>query len=168
MSTRWTTEQQKAIEERNNNILVSAAAGSGKTAVLVQRVVDMVTDKNNPVYINHLLVATFTNAAAMEMKERIFTSLQEKINENPNDKFIKEQLVLLGQAQISTVHSFCTNLIRENFHLLGIRPDFDIADEVKLSELKNDALEEVLEAKYNDYDLDFYNTVDAATTSAVC
>lgn len=161
MSTRWTTEQQKAIEERNNNILVSAAAGSGKTAVLVQRVVDMVTDKNNPVYINHLLVATFTNAAAMEMKERIFTSLQEKINENPNDKFIKEQLVLLGQAQISTVHSFCTNLIRENFHLLGIRPDFDIADEVRLSQIRKAALDEVLEMKYNDSDLDFNNTVDA-------
>lgn len=161
MSTRWTTEQKKAIEERNNNILVSAAAGSGKTAVLVQRVVDMVTDKNNPVYINRLLVATFTNAAATEMKERIFAALQEKIKENPEDDFIKEQLVLLGQAQISTVHSFCTNLIRENFHLLGIRHDFDIADEVSLSKIREESLEEVLENKYNDADEDFNNTVDA-------
>jgi len=92
MSTRWTPEQKKAIEERDNNILVSAAAGSGKTAVLVQRVVDMVTDKNNPVYINSLLIATFTNAAATEMKERIFSALQERIKENPEDNYIKEQL----------------------------------------------------------------------------
>ena len=161
MSTKWTTEQQKAIEERNNNILVSAAAGSGKTAVLVQRVVDMVTDKANPVYINRLLVATFTNAAAAEMKERIYQALQEKIKQNPDDSFIKEQLVLLGQAQISTVHSFCINLIRENFHLLGIRHDFDIADEVRLSAIRKKALEEVFERKYNEGDVDFNNTVDA-------
>lgn len=161
MSNKWTNEQKQAIEERNNNILVSAAAGSGKTAVLVQRVVDMVTDKNNPVYINHLLVATFTNAAAAEMKDRIYIALQEKLKDNPNDTFLKEQLVLLGQAQISTVHSFCTNLIRENFHLLGIRHDFDIADEVRLATIKKNALELVLEEKYNDSDVDFYNTVDA-------
>ena len=161
MSTRWTPEQKKAIEERDNNILVSAAAGSGKTAVLVQRVVDMVTDKNNPVYINSLLIATFTNAAAAEMKERIFSALQERIKENPEDNYIKEQLVLLGQAQISTVHSFCKNLIRENFHLLGIRHDFDIADEVVLSKIRKEAIEEVFENKYNNMDDDFSNTVDA-------
>ncbi len=161
MSTKWTNEQKKAISEKHNNILVSAAAGSGKTAVLVQRVVDMVTDKENPIYINHLLVATFTNAAALEMKDRIYNALQEKIKENPEDSFIKEQIVLLGQAQISTIHSLCTNLIRENYHLLGIRHDFDIADEVRLSSIKKEAMELVLEERYNGSDKDFYNTVDA-------
>jgi len=161
MSTKWTSEQEKAIRIRNCNTLVSAAAGSGKTAVLVQRVIDMITDKTNPVYINRLLIATFTNAAASEMKERIYDALRKKINENPEDSFLKEQLVLLGQAQISTIHAFCMNLIRENYHLLGIRHDFDIADEVKLSTLKNNALDFVMEEYYASGDEDFYLTVDA-------
>ena len=161
MSTKWTTEQNEAITVRNCNTLVSAAAGSGKTAVLVQRVIDMVTDETNPVYINQLLIATFTNAAATEMKDRIYSALQRKIAENPDNSFLKEQLVLLGQAQISTIHSFCMNLIRENFHLLGIRHDFDIADEVRLSDIRKKAIEEVLENKYEEGDLAFYDTVDA-------
>ena len=155
MSTKWTSEQEKAIRIRDCNTLVSAAAGSGKTAVLVQRVIDMITDKTNPVYINRLLIATFTNAAASEMKERIYDALRKKINENPEDSFLKEQLVLLGQAQISTIHAFCMNLIRENYHLLGIRHDFDIADEVKLSTLKNNALDFVMEEYYASGDEDF-------------
>lgn len=161
MSTKWTVEQEKAISIRNCNTLVSAAAGSGKTAVLVQRVIDMITDEKSPVYINELLIATFTNAAAAEMQERIYTSLRNKIAENPDSTFLKEQLVLLGQAQISTIHSFCMNLLRENFHLLGIRRDFDIADDVKVSVLKNNALNIVLERNYVTADMDFLNTVDA-------
>ena len=161
MSTRWTTEQEKAITIRNCNTLVSAAAGSGKTAVLVQRVIDMITDETNPVYINKLLIATFTNAAASEMKDRIYRALQQKIKDNPNNSFLREQLVLLGQAQISTIHSFCMNLIRENFHLLGIRHDFDIADDVKLSTIKKSAMEEVLEKNYIEGNKDFLDTVDA-------
>lgn len=161
MSTKWTTEQENAISVRNCNTLVSAAAGSGKTAVLVQRVIDIITDETTPVYINQLLIATFTNAAASEMQERIYSALQQKIKENPDNSFLREQLVLLGQAQISTIHSFCINLIRENFHLLGIRRDFDIADEVKLSELKKIALEELLDKYYKIGDTDFLNIVDA-------
>ncbi len=161
MSTKWTIEQERAITIRDCNTLVSAAAGSGKTAVLVQRVIDIITDKTNPVYINQLLIATFTNAAASEMQERIYIALRQKINENPDDTFLKEQLMLLGQAQISTIHSFCMNIIRENFHLLGIRRDFDIADEVKLSSLKKNALEYVLEKYYKSGNIDFFNTVDA-------
>lgn len=161
MSTKWTTEQEKAISLRNCNTLVSAAAGSGKTAVLVQRVIDMITDETNPVYINELLIATFTNAAASEMQERIYNALQKKIRENPDNSFLKEQVVLLGQAQISTIHSFCMNLIRENFHLLGIRHDFDIADEVKLSAMRKIALEEVFDKYYKAGEVDFLNTVDA-------
>lgn len=161
MSTRWTTEQKNAITIRNCNTLVSAAAGSGKTAVLVQRVIDMITDETNPVYINQLLIATFTNAAATEMMERIHIALQKKINEDPDNAYIREQLVLLGQAQISTIHSLCTNIIRENFHLLGIRHDFDIADEAKLAVMKSDALEEVLEKSYISGNVDFLRTVDA-------
>ncbi len=161
MSTKWTTEQEKAISVRNCNTLVSAAAGSGKTAVLVQRVIDIVTDETNPVYINRLLIATFTNAAASEMKERIYRALQEKIKNNPDNSFLREQLVLLGQAQISTIHSFCMNLIRENFHLLGIRHDFDIADDVKLSAMKKLALEETLEEAYIEGNPEFLKTVDS-------
>ena len=161
MSTKWTTEQENAIKIRNCNTLVSAAAGSGKTAVLVQRVIDMITDETNPIYINELLIATFTNAAASEMKERIYYALQDKIAENPDNSFLREQITLLGQAQISTIHSFCMNLIRENFHLLGIRHDFDIADEVRLSSIKKEALENVIEKYYNNGDMDFFKTVDA-------
>lgn len=161
MSTKWTTEQKKAISISQCNTLVSAAAGSGKTAVLVQRVIDMITDKSNPVYINELLIATFTNAAAAEMKERIHVALQKKIEEEPDNEFVRQQLVLLGQAQISTIHSFCTNLIRENFHLLGIRHDFDIADESKLALMRNASMDEVLENAYIKGDEDFLKTVDA-------
>lgn len=161
MSTKWTTEQEKAISVRNCNTLVSAAAGSGKTAVLVQRVIDMITDETNPVYINQLLIATFTNAAASEMKDRIYRALQQKINEKPDNPFLKEQIALLGQAQISTIHSFCMNLIRENFHLLGIRHDFDIADDVKLSSMKKAAIEELLEKNYVEGNAYFLDTVDA-------
>ncbi len=161
MSTKWTTEQQHAIDVRNCNTLVSAAAGSGKTAVLVERVINMITDESNPVYVNQLLIATFTNAAASEMKERIYKSLQGKIRENPHNSYLREQLVLLGQAQISTIHSFCTNLIRENFHLLNIRHDFEIGDDVRISSLKKIAIDEIMEKYYIEGNTAFHNLVDS-------
>ena len=161
MSTNWTTNQQKAIDIRNTNTLVSAAAGSGKTAVLVERVIKIVTDEKNPVHINDLLVATFTNAAAAEMRERIYSALQKKIEQFPESQFLRQQLVLLGQAQITTVHSFCINLLRENFHRIGIRHDFDIADEIRLSSMKNSAMETVFENHYVQSDVNFLKTVDA-------
>lgn len=160
MSTKWTANQAEAINVRNTNTLVSAAAGSGKTAVLVERVINIITDENNPVYINNLLVATFTNAAAAEMKERIYKAIQQKMSETPDNDFLNQQLVLLGQAQITTVHSFCINLLRENFYHLGIRHDFEIGDEVKLDELKDKALTSLFDEMYKEKNKDFLSLVD--------
>ena len=120
MSTKWTANQAEAINVRNTNTLVSAAAGSGKTAVLVERVINIITDENNPVYINNLLVATFTNAAAAEMKERIYKAIQRKMEEKPDNDYLNKQLVLLGQAQITTIHSISLQTINYNLNLISI------------------------------------------------
>lgn len=160
MSEKWTDNQQKAIDIRNGNVLVSAAAGSGKTAVLVERVIKMITDSEFPVYVNNLLISTFTKAAAAEMKERIYTALRKKIAENPTDSHLKKQLMLLNQAQICTIHSFCINLLRENFNRVGLQHDFKVADEARLAAIKNRAINNVLDANYIAADDAFLNTVD--------
>ena len=123
----WTESQQNAIDARGRNILVSAAAGSGKTAVLVARVIKLITDRENPVDIDKFLIVTFTNAAAAEMKSRISAGLQEKLRTCPGDPLIMRQLSLLPGAQICTIHSFCLDLVRENFFSIGISRDFYIA-----------------------------------------
>ncbi|MBR0277237.1 MAG: UvrD-helicase domain-containing protein, partial [Clostridia bacterium] len=158
MSIKWTESQQKAIDTRNSNVIVSAAAGSGKTAVLVQRVIEILSDETNPVRADELIVMTFTNAAAAEMRERIQSALAEKIEKTPENVFLKEQLIVLGQAQISTIHSLCLNLIKDNFHMLNIRHDFEIADESKLSPIRKAAMENVLDNQYKIRDKDFLNT----------
>lgn len=140
MPAKWTENQQKAIDIRNTNTLVSAAAGSGKTAVLVERVIQRITDPKQPVPIDRLLIVTFTNAAAAEMRERIYDALIQEIDRQPENTGLKQQLTLLGQAQITTVHSFCQNLIRSNFHRLGIFSDFEIADQATLAKFMQDAL----------------------------
>ena len=114
----WTPGQSNAINARNKNILVSAAAGSGKTAVLVERVIKLITDKTNPVDIDRLLIVTFTNAAAAEMRYRISKSLNGLIKSNPNDSFYKRQLSLLPNAKISTIDAFCASLVKEHFYEL--------------------------------------------------
>ena len=111
MARNWTDSQKQAIESRNGTVLVSAAAGSGKTAVLVERVIGRITDKQNPVDIEKLLVVTFTKAAAAEMKERISVRLSEMIAEEPTNTYLKRQKMYLPNAQISTMDSFCARLV---------------------------------------------------------
>ena len=116
--TRWTKEQLDAIETQGSNLLVAAAAGSGKTAVLVERIIRKITDPQNPVDIDRLLVVTFTNAAATEMKERIGDALSAALERDPDSEILQRQLALLNRASITTIHSFCLELIKNNFHLL--------------------------------------------------
>lgn len=146
----WTTEQQKAIDIRDKSLLVAAAAGSGKTAVLVERIIQMVSDESRPVQLDSLLVVTFTNAAAAEMKERIGVAIQKQLLDNPMSGHLYQQSLLLQKAQITTLHSFCLELVRQNFFRLGLDPQLKIADETENQLLLNETLDEVLETYYSD------------------
>ena len=119
----WTKEQQKVIDQRDADILVSAAAGSGKTAVLVERIIQKVVDEESPLDVDRLLVVTFTKAAAGEMKERIASALDRKVKEFPQNQHYARQLALIHKAQITTIHSFCMNLVKDYFYVLGIDPN---------------------------------------------
>ncbi|MCI8497244.1 MAG: helicase-exonuclease AddAB subunit AddA, partial [Clostridiales bacterium] len=145
---KWTKDQEHAITARGGTLLVSAAAGSGKTAVLVQRVIERLTDPEHPVDADRLLIVTFTRAAAAEMKERITARLAELAAENPRDSRIQRQQMLLSRAHISTIHRFCMDLAKEHFFSLGISPDFRIADESELAVMQSEAMETVLETLY--------------------
>lgn len=147
---KWTTEQQQCIDSRGGTLLVSAAAGSGKTAVLVQRIVGLLTDPEQPVDVGSLLVVTFTKAAAAEMKQRLSAALSGLIAEQPDNRRLQRQLMLLPSASISTVHSFCSGLLREYFHLLDISPDCKVAEEAETRLLRGEAMEEVLEEFYQE------------------
>ena len=133
MGVSWTTEQQQVIDLRNRNILVSAAAGSGKTAVLVERIVKIITDKNHPVDIDHLLIVTFTNAAAAEMRERIGNAIEKALDEQPGNEHLLRQLTLIHNAQITTIDSFCLYVVRNHFHEIDLEPNFRIGDEGELN-----------------------------------
>lgn len=146
----WTNEQLAAISTRNTNLLVSAAAGAGKTAVLVERIIRMVTAPEKPVEIDKLLVVTFTNAAATEMRERIGAALTAQLSINPRSSHLIRQVSLLNLASITTLHSFCLDLIRRNFYKLDLDPGFRIADEVEAELLRLEAIEEVFERRYQD------------------
>ncbi|MBP3595533.1 MAG: helicase-exonuclease AddAB subunit AddA [Lachnospiraceae bacterium] len=143
---RLTPEQQKVVDTRNCNLLVAAAAGSGKTAVLVKRIIKKVTEEGQD--IDRLLIVTFTNAAAAEMRERIGAAIEDALAANPESAHLQRQMMLLHNAQITTIHSFCLSVIREFFHLLSLDPGFRIGDEAELSLLRSDVLEEVLEECY--------------------
>lgn len=148
MSVKWTSEQQKVIDLRNRNILVSAAAGSGKTAVLVERIIRRLTEDDTPTDVDRLLIVTFTEAAAAEMKERISAAIEKKLEERPGDIRLERQATLIHSAQITTIHSFCLAVIRDHFHVIGIDPGFRIAEEGELKLLKQDVLEDLLEECY--------------------
>lgn len=150
MGVSWTTEQQQVIDLRNRNILVSAAAGSGKTAVLVERIVKIITDKNHPVDIDHLLIVTFTNAAAAEMRERIGNAIEKALDEQPGDEHLLRQLTLIHNAQITTIDSFCLYVVRNHFHEIDLEPNFRIGDEGELKLLREDVLGRVLEQNYGE------------------
>ena len=150
MGVSWTTDQQQVIDLRNRNILVSAAAGSGKTAVLVERIVKIITDKNHPVDIDHLLIVTFTNAAAAEMRERIGNAIEKALDEQPGDEHLLRQLTLIHNAQITTIDSFCLYVVRNHFHEIDLEPNFRIGDEGELKLLREDVLGKVLEQNYEE------------------
>lgn len=156
----WTDEQLAAICERDGSLLVSAAAGSGKTAVLVERVLRRLTDPKDPIDIDRFLLVTYTNAAAAEMRGKIADAITARLGEHPDDARLRRQLLLVYRAQITTVHSFCLNLVREQFAALGLIPDFRIADEGELADIMEEAMEGVLEAGYEGEDEGFLSLSD--------
>ncbi len=161
MAFSYTEQQQSAIEVRNRNVLVSAAAGSGKTAVLVERVIQMIL--NREISIDELLVVTFTRAAAAEMRERISDALSQALHRLYRPE-LREQLVLLPSADITTIHAFCLKVIRENYSLLGLEPDFRIADETEIELLAEEAMAELLEAEYQRAEPEFLHLVRSFMT----
>ena len=151
----WTEEQKQAIEGRGQSLLVSAAAGSGKTAVLVERILRQVMDPNEPVMLDRMLVVTFTNAAAAQMKEKIRDRLQKALEEDPENKLLQEQCERMAQTSIMTIHSFCLQVIRD--YITGIPeldPGFRIGDETEMELLRSDVLSAVLEEFYTQYEED--------------
>lgn len=161
-ATVWTKEQLEAITQSGCNLLVAAAAGAGKTAVLVERIIRKITDADDPMDIDSLLVVTFTNAAAAEMRERIGAALENALDANPQSEHLQRQLALLDKASITTLHSFCLNVVKSNFHALELDPAFRIADETETALMKLDILEELFEEKYEDASTgnDFYRLVE--------
>ena len=158
----WTKEQKQAIYEKGNNILVAAAAGSGKTAVLVERIINKIVNEN--VDIDKLLVVTFTNAAASEMRERILKAIYEKIDEDPENEKLQRQVTLLNKSSICTIDSFCLDVVRNNFFELDISQNFRIGDATEIEILKQDVLEELFEEKYETENEDFIKLINTYTS----
>ncbi len=165
MGMTWTKEQQQVIDLRNRNILVSAAAGSGKTAVLVERIKELVLDKKHPVDIDHLLVVTFTNAAAAQMKERVAKALEKALQENPSDVRLQQQAALVQNAQITTIDSFCLYVLRNHFHEIGLEPNFRIGDEGELKLLREDVMTGLFEQCYEEKNPGFLHLISCYGTS---
>ena len=161
MERKWTPAQKSAIDTRDCNVLVSAAAGSGKTAVLVERIISMITDSDKNIDIDRLVVVTFTKAAAAQMKDKIRKALDSMLDENPGDVNLLRQITLLNNAQITTIDSFCLWIIRNHFPEVNLDPGFRIMDEGEKKLIENDVLEDVLEEFYAEADEEFFNLVDA-------
>ncbi len=164
MGVNWTREQEQVIYLRNRAILVSAAAGSGKTAVLVERIIQMITDREHPVDIDRLLIVTFTNAAAAEMRERITSAIEQALEEAPEDAHLQRQQTLVHTAQITTIDSFCLSVIRDHFDLLDLDPSFRIGDEGERKLLKSDVVAGLLEDYYSEADPEFFHFVESYST----
>lgn len=145
----WTREQQNAIDIREKSILVSAAAGSGKTAVLVERIINRVLDKENPVDIDEFLVVTFTKAAAAQMRDKISDRLWSELEKTPDNEHLMRQTILINRADITTIDSFCLRIVKEYFSVLDIDADFNIGDRGETELLKADVLADLFEEKYN-------------------
>ena len=161
--SKWTKEQSEVISHRKGNLLVSAAAGSGKTAVLVEHVIDRLLDKEHPISLSSVVLMTFTEAAASEMKERIKARLKEAFLEN-RDPHIERELAELPNANISTIDAFCKRLIEENYTSLKIEPNFRIGEKNELALLKEDIVEELLEEEYGKKEESFLSFVDRYST----
>ena len=160
---KWTEEQQQAIFEKSSNILVAAAAGSGKTAVLVERIINKII--NDKVDIDKLLVVTFTNAAASEMRERVLNAIYKKLENDSENLDLQRQITLLNKASICTIDSFCLEIVRNNFYELeNISPNFRIADTTEIDLLKQDILEEIFEKKYEEKNENFEKLINTYTS----
>ena len=157
----WTKEQQDAIYKKDSNILVAAAAGSGKTAVLVERIIQKIL--NDGVDIDKLLVVTFTNAAASEMRERVLEAIYKKLDEEPENENLQRQVVLLGKSNICTIHSFCLDVIKNNFFEIDLSANFRIAQEEEIELLKQEVLENVFEKLYEEENKEFAKLVNTYT-----
>ena len=147
----WTREQKRVIEQRNSSVLVSAAAGSGKTAVLVERIIEKITDKSEPKNIDEFLVVTFTKAAAAQMKEKIANKIEELLRDNPDDRHLVRQSVLVNRADITTIDSFCLRIVKEHFSLLDMDSNINIGDNGMMELLKSDVLDEMFKEGYESY-----------------
>ncbi|MDQ0483491.1 helicase-exonuclease AddAB subunit AddA [Guptibacillus hwajinpoensis] len=159
--SRWTDEQWDAIAARNQDVLVAAAAGSGKTAVLVERIIRRLADENDPAEVDRILVVTFTNAAAAEMRHRIGEALEERLKEDPSSLYLRRQLSMLNRASISTLHSFCMEVLRRYYYEIDLDPAFRVADQTEAALLREEAMEELFEEHYSKPENDaFYDLVD--------
>ena len=160
---KWTEEQSQAINEKGSNILVAAAAGSGKTAVLVERIINKIINEN--IDIDKLLVVTFTNAAASEMRERILDAIYKKLEEYPENQNLQRQITLINKASICTIDSFCLEVVRNNFFELdNISPNFRIADTTEIELLKQEVIEDIFEEKYENQDENFSKLINTYTS----
>ncbi|MBQ2936104.1 MAG: UvrD-helicase domain-containing protein [Lachnospiraceae bacterium] len=164
MGVSFTPDQQRVIDTRNRNILVSAAAGSGKTAVLVERIIQKICDETNPVDIDRLLIVTFTSAAAAQMRERISKAVSKKLEEQPENEHLQKQSALIHNAQITTIDSFCLFVIRNNFNEIGLDPGFRVADEGEIKLLEGDVLDDLLEECHSEGREEFLRFVESYST----
>ena len=159
---KWTNEQLQAIEEKGSNILVAAAAGSGKTAVLVERIIHKIIDEKMD--IDKMLVVTFTNAAASEMRERILKAIYEKLEKEPQNVHLQRQITLLNKSSICTIHSFCLDVIHNHFYELDIPSNFRIADTTEIDLLKQEVLDDLFEQKYLESNTNFLQLLEIYTS----
>lgn len=160
MTNKWTKEQQAVIDSRNCNLLVSAAAGSGKTAVLIERIIQLILDKEKPIDIDRLLVVTFTKAAASEMRERVGVAIEEALEKEPENERLQKQMMLLNKAEITTIDSFCGNVVRENFHVTDLDPNVKVADPTEINIVASEVMDDMFEELYEEENEDFLKLVD--------
>lgn len=163
----FTDAQTDAINAQGGSVLVSAAAGSGKTTVLIERIIRMITRRENPIDADRLLIVTFTRAAASEMKERLAKAINSLLENDPYNSLLLRQRQLMYNTSICTIDSFCGSVVREYFHILGVQKDFRLADENEIKVIGSEALESVLEDFYIENTSDFTALVDAFANKTV-
>ena len=149
MSKNWTPKQKQAIETRGKTVLVSAAAGSGKTATLTERIVRKLTDVNNPASISRMLIVTFTRLSAADLKRKISAAISDELAKNPTSQYLSKQLVLLESAHICTIDSFYLDIVRSNFQRLSLPSNFRLADEGEMALLRKSVMDEIIERHYD-------------------
>lgn len=164
MAIEWTREQKAVIESRNRNLLVSAAAGSGKTAVLVERIIRMITEGDSPLGIDQLLVMTFTKAAADEMRERVLKAVDERLMKHPDNPHLQMQAAMIPYAQITTIDSFCLGILREHYNKVDLDPSFRVGEEGELLLMRQDVMKEMLEDYYEEGSENFSRFVETYAT----